>query len=516
MSPSLVPLDGPYQLFLTLGFAVGAVLAWRAGRAGNLPPLAWAVLLGVAASAGLIGSKLFFFDLRSALPGEKTVLGGILLGVTLVPLAARALGLQIAATLDRLTVPTLVAMAIGRIGCFLAGCCLGTHSHLLDARHPTVLYEAALDVALVAVLRRHAPVGQGLRIGAGVLGYAGIRFLTEFVRDGRVSVGGFNPVQWFMLVIVVTAAVWTFAVARRTGSGHTVALPAPARERVTRDRVAVLSALCVGALAAIPLLAPDWLTPLERFVLGAIALAVGSTALWLLAPRAVRVLGVPALGALTIVPPDTLARSEWDIGVDRGSGRYEQLLLDGGCDPSIYDEREFGLTQASLTRRTRRGQGWTALTLSGVAGRDMSRDGTTDAAPVRAVGVGLSFASADAVLRAGVVAGDVSRDGMPTSAVVPIVGARFGRQGRFFLEGQAAPVNAFATTGEFSYLGVGIKFSSERSRLLVGTGDGLVLDLDVPVGNRFTLRVSSRTSDAEASRSFVRAGASWHLPSGRR
>ncbi|MBX3133514.1 MAG: hypothetical protein KF689_09045 [Gemmatimonadaceae bacterium] len=39
----------------------------------------------------------------------------------------------------------------------------------------------------------------------------------------------------------------------------------------------------------------------------------------------------------------------------------------------------------------------------------------------------------------------------------------------------------------------------------------LALGLDVSVGERFTMRVSSRRSDAEASRSFLRAGASWHV-----
>lgn len=499
-----VPFDGPYQVALASGFLVGAVLAWRSGRSAGLPPLAWAVVLGVGAAAGLIGSKLFFFDLRAALPGEKTVLGGILLGVTLVPLAARALGLRAGATLDRLTVPTLVAMAIGRLGCFLAGCCLGTHSSLLDARHPTVLYEAGLDLALVALLVRRVPAGGGLRIGVGVLGYGAIRFATEFVRDGRTTVGGLNPVQWFMLVVVAAAALWTLEAARRSASAS------PVPERPRDGALAVVG--LVAALAALLGLAPEWITPLERFVLGGIALAVGSLGLWLAAPRPLRAVGLPVLGALAIAtPPDTVGRAEIDIGIDRGGGSYDRLLVDGGCDPSTYEARESSVTQFSFMRRRRNADGWRALSIVGAVGNDRSDDpAQLPDAPIRAVGVGASAASASAVLRASFLYGDVSREGDARSALVPMLGLRLGRRGPLFFEGQLAPEEYFPTTGEFTYVGVGLQFAGQHSRLFVGGGEGIAVDAHVPVHPRLTLRAAVRKADIP-SRSFVKLGGTWHL-----
>src|SRR2546429_7300938 len=63
----------------------------------------------------------------------------------------------------------VLALAIGRLGCFLAGCCYGRPSELPwavvfpelgpPARHPLQLYSAACDLGLVLLLSRRAAAG---------------------------------------------------------------------------------------------------------------------------------------------------------------------------------------------------------------------------------------------------------------------------------------------------------------------------------------------------------------------
>jgi phosphatidylglycerol:prolipoprotein diacylglycerol transferase len=89
--------------------------------------------------------------------------------------------------------------AIGRFGCFLAGCCYGSHTtcafgvtfpkssvhpHGLVSVHPTQLYEAAalllLFLGLLAFARRKPR--QGTTTGLYLALYAMVRFVIEFFR----------------------------------------------------------------------------------------------------------------------------------------------------------------------------------------------------------------------------------------------------------------------------------------------------------------------------------------------
>lgn len=116
--------------------------------------------------------------------------------------------------------------AIGRIGCFLAGCCHGrpthmpwgvtfTDPHSLVATqylgiplHPTQLYEVALNLILFFILqhlykKQHRP---GTVLAAYVIGYACLRFSIEFFR-GDFRGGFFLGMSPSQLIALLTAAI---------------------------------------------------------------------------------------------------------------------------------------------------------------------------------------------------------------------------------------------------------------------------------------------------------------------
>jgi phosphatidylglycerol:prolipoprotein diacylglycerol transferase len=119
-----------------------------------------------------------------------------------------------------------LAQGLGRIGCFLAGCCWGTPTHLpfgvtftsqiaheltgvpLDISiHPTQLYEAALVLISIPFLMwlRQRKSFQGEVILAYVCYYAIARFLLEFVRDdprGYYVFGLLSTSQLISLVLL--------------------------------------------------------------------------------------------------------------------------------------------------------------------------------------------------------------------------------------------------------------------------------------------------------------------------
>ena len=111
-----------------------------------------------------------------------------------------------------------LALAFGRVGCFLNGCCYGKPTTMpwgvtfptaapLVARHPTQLYELILDLALFGFLwwKKDDFARDGTAFWLFALGYGVIRFSMEFLRDHTTANAGF-AFQMMSLALVVVAA----------------------------------------------------------------------------------------------------------------------------------------------------------------------------------------------------------------------------------------------------------------------------------------------------------------------
>ena len=93
--------------------------------------------------------------------------------------------------------PVAVAVAIGRLACFEAGCCYGTPKSLPwgvvfvsvpdahgVARHPAQLYEAAFNFSAATALFWIGRRGfiRGQLINLYIIGYLAYRFVSEMIR----------------------------------------------------------------------------------------------------------------------------------------------------------------------------------------------------------------------------------------------------------------------------------------------------------------------------------------------
>jgi prolipoprotein diacylglyceryltransferase len=200
-----------YETFLLLALGAGFALLWWNGRdltrRRELSTVTFAALVGGAFGAKLLDwainanlvAKLGF---GTALLSGRTVIGGFLGGTVAVAIAKRRAGIKIRLG-NQIAAPIALGLCIGRIGCFLHGCCYGTPTSLpwgVDfgvRRHPTQLYEAAFAfMALVVLLfARRRTVAAGRLFGGFMIGYFAFRFLEEFLRAGPRPLLGFTPYQ---------------------------------------------------------------------------------------------------------------------------------------------------------------------------------------------------------------------------------------------------------------------------------------------------------------------------------
>ena len=133
-----------------------------------------------------------------------------------------------AALADLVITPIPLAHALGRVGCFLNGCCFGTiyngplHVYMQDAnRHPVQLYEAGLNLVLFVVLYRayRRRTRNGVIFASYLIAYPVIRFLTEFLRgDSRAMVGPLTTAQVVSLVLIAVGVVLFVRAKPRTES----------------------------------------------------------------------------------------------------------------------------------------------------------------------------------------------------------------------------------------------------------------------------------------------------------
>jgi prolipoprotein diacylglyceryltransferase len=174
----------------------------------------------------MIGAKLPFAlaDWHSLAEGRvwfengKTIVFGMVGGYAGVEIAKAMLGVRVK-TGDGFAVPVAGAVAVGRLGCFAAGCCHGVATNLpwgVDfgdgiRRHPTQLYEMAFHASAAVVLASLQRRGmfRGQLIKLYILAYLAYRLVTEFLRPEPVLALGLTGYQWACLgLIPAFALLW--------------------------------------------------------------------------------------------------------------------------------------------------------------------------------------------------------------------------------------------------------------------------------------------------------------------
>jgi phosphatidylglycerol:prolipoprotein diacylglycerol transferase len=254
-----------YGLLVAIGVLAGLTVAARlAQRQGEDPEKAWN--LGILALlSALVGAKLLLIvndwgwygqHPREIFSLSMLQAGGVFYGGLLAAIAAslwyiRRNRMPVLRTCDAFAPGIALGHAIGRLGCFAAGCCYGKPTNLpwgvtftnplaheivgtpLNVHiHPTQLYEAAVELINFFILYwlvRHKKF-EGQVIGAYMFLYGFARYFLEFVRDdperGSVLGGLMTGTQLISVGLVIAGGlIWLL---RRS------ATPEPAAARAAR------------------------------------------------------------------------------------------------------------------------------------------------------------------------------------------------------------------------------------------------------------------------------------------
>ncbi len=213
-----------YAIVMLLAMIAGLMLVQRGQQRLKLNHTQ-RVAIGLSAFVGaIVGAKLPFLLDRDWsgvvspalwLADGKTILGGIFGGYLAVEVTKRILNIRIK-TGDSFALPIAVAVAIGRMGCFVAGCCFGCITELpwgvrFDLandsvgifRHPTQLYECAFHLlcASCIAISENRKWMEGSRLKVYLLCYLAYRFVTEWIRPEPVTSIGLTTYQIACLLL---------------------------------------------------------------------------------------------------------------------------------------------------------------------------------------------------------------------------------------------------------------------------------------------------------------------------
>src|SRR6266581_6119889 len=237
-----------YGVLVALGVLVGLWISVRnSAKQGIKPENAWDFGIAIVL-AGIIGAKILYIivDWHNYMQNPRQIFslatlqaggvfsGGLVAAFVVAAWFLRKHQMPALATCDAFAPGLAIGHAIGRLGCFAAGCCWGARTSLPWAvtftrpeahdlvgvplgmpLHPTQLYEAIAEAVIFVILYRRIakPHKPGAIIGLYLVLYATVRFFDDFLRDPQQPNpfgGPFNNAQWISLGLIAMVVIASF------------------------------------------------------------------------------------------------------------------------------------------------------------------------------------------------------------------------------------------------------------------------------------------------------------------
>ena len=234
-----------YGLLVSLGFILGALIFFKQAKKRGFDTSKIYDVIIYSIISGLIGARIAYIltnlneyhsvlDMFKFWQGGLSSYGGLVFAILIGFLILRKE--KLGKWFDVGIFGLLLGMAIGRIGCFLNGCCFGQPTNLLWAvtypqgtfaaqiypsipLHPTQLYESfgyALSFIILLYLSKRIKIFDGGLFLIGLISHSIVRFVVEYFRYNTLFVFKMN--NWYntlsfsqfvcLLIIVISLLIF--------------------------------------------------------------------------------------------------------------------------------------------------------------------------------------------------------------------------------------------------------------------------------------------------------------------
>lgn len=197
-----------YGLIYVVGFILSYFIIKHLSRKGMIKITAANIenLLIYAGIAGILGSRLFYvlvynfsfylknpFEIIAVWHGGLSIHGGIIGGLIGIYIFCKKYNYNFLNILDVISIPFVLAVALGRIGNFINGELYGKITNLPwcvkfqnaeGCRHPWQLYETIYNTTIFCVLwiLKNKKLRKGMIFASFIVMYSALRFIFEFIR----------------------------------------------------------------------------------------------------------------------------------------------------------------------------------------------------------------------------------------------------------------------------------------------------------------------------------------------
>ena len=215
---------GPFNIYswgfmIAVAFIAGLFSALHYARKEGIPETNILDLFVYVMISSIVGARLFYiaafwdqyrsdpFSILFVSEGGLAFFGGLFLAILATILYVNLKKLDIFKMLDIMSPPAALGYGIGRIGCFLNGCCYGIT--ICGVVQPTQIYSSLAGFAIFAFLVYYYGKKRynGHIFLIALLLYSIYRFLIEFVRFSPIHFWIFTPSQLIAGAVLIAAAM---------------------------------------------------------------------------------------------------------------------------------------------------------------------------------------------------------------------------------------------------------------------------------------------------------------------
>lgn len=244
-----------YAAAIAVAYAAGVLLAVRRASSYGMRPAnvlefaTWVLLPAVIGAKMFLLAEHFTEVVRtpSMLANIWQVAGGsfgaVAVGFGIAVAYCRRHGLSVFGLCDVCTPPLALGLALGKVGCFLSGCCYGSpttvmwavtfrdasltshHVPLNTPLHPVQLYESTAALLVFAALIVTEQRSRWIRGRVFLLfaaGYSALRFALEYFRYPQKACAALSLAQMISIVVGL-GSVFVLALTLRSHRGPTAA-----------------------------------------------------------------------------------------------------------------------------------------------------------------------------------------------------------------------------------------------------------------------------------------------------